>query len=529
VSLRTARKAARSGALWGLVFGIYIVSSAVGYASAYPKAAERQGLARSFGSNSAVDAIIGPAHQIGTVAGFVAWRTLGVVSIVGAVWALLTATRLLRGEEETGRWEVLLAGQTTRRRAAAQGIGGLAVGLLALWSVTAVLAVAVGRSAKVHIAPGAALYLTLAVTMGAAVFLAVGALASQLAATRRQAAMLSAAVLGVSYAVRMIADSGTGLGWLRWASPLGWVEELRPLSHPQPAALLPLFGLVVVSCVSAVLLAGARDLGASALPDRGDSPPHLRLLGGPAGVDLRLIRPAAIGWLAAIGVLSFVLGMVAKSAGRAIASASNVQQVLERLGGRGSGAKEYLGVGFLVVATLLTLIAAGQIAAARDEEATGRLDHLLVRPVGRVRWLAGRLVVTVALVALAGLTAGVVAWLGTVSQAGPLGLGQLVAAGLNLVPPALFVLGFGALVFGLWPWAAAAAAYAVLAWSFLIELLGGIIRANHWVLDTSVLYQMAPAPAVAPALTSTVVLCALGVGFAAAGMLAFRRRDLASA
>ena len=35
--------------------------------------------------------------------------------------------------------------------------------------------------------------------------------------------------------------------------------------------------------------------------------------------------------------------------------------------------------------------AAGQVAATREEEAASRLDNLLVRPVGRGRWLAGRL------------------------------------------------------------------------------------------------------------------------------------------
>ena len=34
--------------------------------------------------------------------------------VLGAVWGLLTSTRLLRGEEDAGRWELLLAGQTTR-------------------------------------------------------------------------------------------------------------------------------------------------------------------------------------------------------------------------------------------------------------------------------------------------------------------------------------------------------------------------------------------------------------------------------
>ena len=68
-------------------------------------------------------------------------------------------------------------------------------------------------------------------------FLAVGALAGQLAATRRQAAAYAGAALGVSYALRLVADSGIGLEWLRWATPLGWVEELQPLTSPAPPAL----------------------------------------------------------------------------------------------------------------------------------------------------------------------------------------------------------------------------------------------------------------------------------------------------
>ena len=58
-------------------------------------------------------------------------------------------------------------------------------------------------------------------------FVAVGALCSQLAATRRQAASYASIFLGVSYAIRMVADSGIGLHGLVWASPLGWAEQLQ--------------------------------------------------------------------------------------------------------------------------------------------------------------------------------------------------------------------------------------------------------------------------------------------------------------
>ncbi len=129
VAVRTARRAARSGAVWGYVFGLTVASSAWGYASAYKTAAQRARVASLFGSSTGLAAINGPARQIQTVAGYTVWKSLMFLMIVGAVWGLLTGTKLLRGEEDAGRWELLLAGQTTRRGATGQALSGLAAGL----------------------------------------------------------------------------------------------------------------------------------------------------------------------------------------------------------------------------------------------------------------------------------------------------------------------------------------------------------------------------------------------------------------
>jgi ABC-2 type transport system permease protein len=523
----TARRAVRSGVLWGYVFGLYVATQALAYASSYRTVAQRAGLAKEFGSNAGVSALVGPAHDIQTVAGFTVWKCLAVLAVVGAVWGLLTATRLLRGEEDAGRWELLLAGQTTRRVAAAQALVGLACGVAVLWTVSAVITVVVGRSSKVDISAPGALFLAVAVVAAAAMFLAVGALASQLAATRRQASAYAAAVLGVSYALRMVADSGTGLGWLRWTSPLGWVEELQPLTAPHPLALLPIVGLIAVLGFLAVRLAGERDLGSSMLDDHARSAPHTRLLSGPSGLDLRLARPTLAGWGVGIAAYGLVLGLVAKSAGSAISSSSSLTRAFSRLGA--IGAEAYLGVAFLLMAVLVAFVASGQISSARAEEAEGRLDHLLVRPVSRWSWLVGRLGVVTVVLLLGGLVAGVFTWLGAASQQSGVSFGTVLQAGLNVVPPAVCILGLGALVFGIWPRASTVATYGVLVWSFLVELVGGIVGLNHWVLDTSVFHQMAAAPAVSPDWTSGGVLLAVGVVAGLAGVIAFNFRDLQSA
>jgi ABC-2 type transport system permease protein len=336
-------------------------------------------------------------------------------------------------------------------------------------------------------------------------FLAAGALTSQLAATRRQAAAYAAWFLGVSYAVRMIADAGVGLHALIWVSPLGWVEELRPLTAPQPLALLPIAVFTVVLAAVAVRLAGARDVGASIAPDRASSPPHLRLLTGPTGLAIRLGRSAVVSWWTAIGVSGLLFGFIARSAGGTL-SGSSVRQVLSKLGAPGSGADAVLGVCFLLLAALLAFAAAGQVTAARSEESGGRLDHLLARPVARSRWLGGRLLVAVAVLLVGGVLAGAFAWLGAASQHAGVSFPALMEAGVNIVPPAITILGIGVLA--------------------LVIIIGGICAVSHWILDTSVFHQMASAPAVSPHWAANGVMVAIGLASALIGGIAFHRRDL---
>jgi len=91
------------------------------------------------------------------------------------------------------------------------------------------------------------------------------------------------------------------------------------------------------------------------------------------------------------------------------------------------------------------------------------------------------------------------------------------------------VLGLSALAFGAWPRRAPAVVYGYLAWSFLIEFLGSIVRASHWLMDTSVYFHVAPAPAASPDWASAAVIAGLGVAGAVTGALLFRRRDVLGA
>lgn len=520
----TARRSLRSGVLWGYVFGIVVASSAISYGRIYKTAAERQRLAATFGANHAASALFGPAPQLQTVAGFTVFKVSMLLIIIGAIWGLMTSTRLLRGDEDAGRWELLLGGPTTRARAAGQVLAGLGAAAGVVWAVTALLTAAAGRSAAVRFSVSASLYFAVALVASAVMFLAVGAVTSQLAPSRRQAAGYAAVFLGVSYGLRMVADASPGLHGLIWVSPFGWVEQLQPLTDPRPLALIPIAAFTAVLAALAILLAGRRDVGAGMWPDRSTRAPRVRLLSGPTGLTVRLALPSALGWAAGVAIAAVLIGTVAKAAGATIEGSE--RQILARLGSPGSGAAAFSGVAFLILAIVIAFQAAGEVSAARAEEAEGRLDHVLAAPVSRSRWFAGRLLAGIAALSLSGVAAGVFTWIGEATQGGGVSFPAALDAGVNVVPPALFALGIGALVAGCWPRRAGAVIYVVLGWSVLIQFAGGFAAQNHWVLDTSLFHQMASAPAVPPDWQVNGILTGLGLAAMLLGTSAFRHRDL---
>lgn len=333
-------------------------------------------------------------------------------------------------------------------------------------------------------------------------------------------------MLGISYGLRIVADSGIGASWLRWTTPLGWVEQLRPLTSPRPAYLIPIGALVACSASAAVWIAGRRDVNASLIADRQRRSARTALLRGPVRLSLRLNRAVLGAWTLSLVLSGLLMGLIAKSVGDALGTDAAERRTFARLGYHGSGALLYLGVAFLLIATLLTFVSAGQVGHILSEEASGRLENLLDRPLSRTRWLTWRLAVSSCFVLVAGLLAGLVTWAGAAAQDSQVALGSLVGAGLNVVPAGLLVLGLGTFAYGLLPRAANVVTYGVVAWSFLVQILGGAVRASHWILDMSIFHQTAAAPAVAPDWASWAFMVLLAMAFMTSGVMAFRRRDL---
>jgi ABC-2 type transport system permease protein len=508
---------------FALLFGLIAYVNAVGYRKTYPTVRGRVEFARSFGDNGAVRLFYGVPHDLLSVNGYSAWRTGGILCIFAALWGSLAAVRALRAEEEAGRSELVLAGALTRRGALGAAAAAIGAGIAVLW-LGAFLGLLAGS-----LPAGGSAYLALAIVSPAPVFAAVGALASQVAPTRRLALEIGSGALGLTLALRVIADTSSGLGALRWATPLGWAEELRPFGGPRPAVLLAPALAVVLGAAAAERIAVRRDVGRGLVSPRDSAPPRTMLLSSPAAVALRGERASLAAWAAGIGFFAVIVGVLSTSF-----TPHNIpltlQRQLHRLGGASIiTPKGAMGFYFLFFLLIIALFVCSQIAAARREESEERLETLLALGVDRRRWLAGRLALAGGGASALALTASVFAWAGAASQNAGIPPARMLEAGANCLPAALLFGAVGAAAYALLPRAAVGVAYGAVCAAFMWDLFGSLLRVPAWTLELSPFHHVAPVPAEALKGTDALAMLALAAVLAGAAILAFARRDLTGA
>ena len=506
---------------FGYLFAIYSYVQLVAYRDAYPTLSSRLAFARSFANNKAVRLFYGEPHDLLSVSGYAAWRIGGTLAIFAAIFGLLAAVRALRTEEDTGRMELVLAGIVGRRTEYLSAMAAIAAGIVILWFAEFVGFVAGGLPA------GGSAYLALATVSVVPVFVGVGAVASQLAPTRRLALELGGAVAGLLFLLRVIGDTASGLGWLRWATPLGWAEELRPFAGSHPLVLVLPAAATVLLLVLAARIAAGRDIGTGMLPARDSAEPRLRLLSSPNAQVLRSERGSLIGWLSGAGAFAYILGVIAKSS-----SSAGISKSLNReLGKLGSGSivtpTGYLGFTFIFFVLAVSLFACAQVGAARHEEADQQLETLLALPVSRVRWLGGRLLLATCAAAAISLVAGLLTWMGAESGGVGVSLPKLIEAGANCLPVALLFLGIAALAYAIVPRASAGLAYALVTVAFLWDLVGSLLGAPRWLVELTPFAHVGLVPAQPLRATDAVVMLGLAVLASLSALWAFRRRDLA--
>jgi len=472
-------------------------------------------------ANPAIRTLFGEPVALDQAGGFAVWRVGTFLALLLGAWAILATTRVTRGEEDAGRWDVLLAGRVPLRAVVARHLAAaMIVSAAAGGAVTTVLLLAGTDPA------GAAVHGAGVGVLGL-FFVAVAGLAAQVFPARSTATGAAVAVLGAGLLARMIGDGLTELGWLRWLSPFGLLALSKPYAQNRVLPLLILLAAAVVLAGAAFAAAGRRDVRGGLVMAASGRRPRLGLLSSVEAFAVRRVLRPLTGWALGIGSYYLLIGFTALSVTDFLADNPALADEAARAGFTGLGAVE----GFTATLFALLALPVGGFTAVRMSAfvaaETGRhLTLLSAQPVSRLRLLAAEVAAStggaVALVSLA----GVAAWAGIAATGGDLGLLAALHGAWNTLPIVLLSLGAAVLATGWVPRAAVIAGSLPATGGFLLLVIADSVSAPGWVREISPFAHLASVPLSAADWTATSVMTALAVALAVAGAVGYQRRDL---
>jgi ABC-2 type transport system permease protein len=490
------------------------------YATTFAGVLDRAAL-EALAANPAIRVAFGPAVALDDPGGFTVWRTGLPLAVLVGVWALLTATRVTRGEEEAGRWNLLLAGRLRPADLLARHLAVLALAVVLIGAGVAGALLAAGTAVTGAVLHGAG------IAGFGLMFAALGALAAQVLPSRGAATGASVAVLGLALLLRMAADGVDALAWLRWLTPFGLLAEVQPYAADRPLPLLPLWVVALLLGCLAVGLAGRRDVGGGLLGVSGDRRPRLFLLGSLDAFALRrTLRPLA-GWALGIGAYYLLVGALTGSVVEFLDDNRRFAELAAAAGFAGlEQVQGFVALLFTLLGVPAGLFAAVPMAAAAADEASGRTTALFSLPVSRARLALSELGVALAGTFLLLVVAGLAVWAGSAAADVPLDAAEALAGAMNVAPVPLLCAGAAMLALGWLPRAVFAVGSVPAAGGFLLLVLAESMGAPEWVARLSPFAHLAAVPRVPADWAAAAVMGVIAAALAALGLVGFARRDL---
>lgn len=501
--------------LFGLIGWMAI--EVISYSSLYGTKAELEALYRSVADNPALVAMSGPTGGLRTLGGAITWDSMPVISVISGIFAMFSVIRHTRAEEEDGRTELLLASGSGRLASLAAAVIVTATAL-AVASAGYVVVFAING-----LDVGSAVLLASAIFGFGLVVTGTTAVFAQVTAKARAARGLVGIVIGITWLLRAVGDTGNGT--LTWLSPLGWAEQTRPFWEDRWwPLLLPLAAFAITVTLSGWILR-RRDISGGLIQPRPGPADAGKSLLHPLGFSFRLQRGSILGWSAMLFVYAFAVGVIGDNIEDLLKSSSAFTDAFASAGG------DLLDSYFASILTVIALMASGftisSVLRPHSEESNDRVGLLLASPLGKVPWVLGHVLIAFAASALVIALVGFGLGLGFGVATGDFGMtGTLVGSGFAQVP-AMWLTGSLALfLFGLSP-KLSPVAWGLLAAFVLVWTLSSFGDLPNWVIDLSPFSHTPLVPAVPIDLVPLAVMTGLSFLFTAAGLALWRRRDLA--
>jgi ABC-2 type transport system permease protein len=460
--------------------------------------------------NPAIRTLFGEPVALDDPGGFTVWRTGTVLAV-----------RIIRGEEEAGRWDALLSGRMSLAETVSRHLSVLAVAPVLAGTATAAAMIAADAGAAGAVVHG------LGMAAVGLFFVGVGGVAAQVFPSRSAASGAAVAVLVVGLLVRMGGDGVAALAWVRWWSPFGLVALTRPYEANRGLPVTVLAIAAAALYTLAVRLAARRDVGGAILAPSTGRTARRALLGSVGAFAVRRTLRPLVGWSIAIGAYFGLIGLIARSLTDFLTSNPQFAALAAQAGFPELGTVE----GYAATLSALLAIPAGVFVAVRlatvaADEAERRLALLLAAPVTRVRLLVAETAAAGGGAVVLMTVAGTATWAGTATVGAGLPLGAALAGAWNVLPIVLLCLGAAVLALGWAPRAVSAVGVLPAVGGFLWHVLAMSVEAPTWVDGVSPFAHLAAVPVTTPDWPAAVVMTGIAGVCAIAGAIGYRHRDV---
>jgi ABC-2 type transport system permease protein len=490
---------------------------------------------------------LGDPYAMNTPEGYITFRYMETVwPLLLSIWPILAGARLVRGEEERGTMDVLLATSQSRTRLLLEKVGALAIALFVIAVLFAVGVVA-GEAALGggHVDLARALLAGLNLSLLAFFFGMVALLLSQFTTGRRAAAGWTGGLLILFVLLNMVGRELNG-AWVQYLSPVYYYNLNRPLiaSFPdQPLAALVPLGLALLCLVGSALLFARRDIGRSAIESQREAASgSLQALRSLSRAESEVsTRSVSLHTLFADGWSSFwwLLGIVAFCAALLYITPSfekafneAVQQTPWLAGylydtPTNTNAALLGTLVFSFVPAVVVILALILALKWPSDLENGRLELIFSTPQSRPRVLLERFGANVLVVLLAPVVTWLVLLIGAQLIHLSVDQGRILAASFSMIPPALIALGLVYALAGRLRYGAVlgiVTAYLVL--SYLQESLEGNIQFPGWIMSLSVFHLYGNPAFLGMNWTNFLGMTAVAIVLLIIGLVQFRYVDV---
>ena len=501
----------------------------------------------AFISFAKIVSFLGDPYAMNTPEGYITFRYMEtVLPLLLSIWPILAGARMVRGEEERGTMDVLLATSQSRTRLLLEKVGALAGALLVI-AVFYTIGVVAGEVALGggHVNVVRALLAGLNLVNLAFFFGMVALLISQFTVSHRASAGLASGLLILFVLLNMAGRELHGL-WVQYLSPVYYYNLNRPLLAGFPdqplAALVPL-GLSVLCLVGSVILFARRDMGRSAIESQrevasGTESAQRSLSRAEREVSTRDVglqtlfedRWGSFWWL--LGMVAYCAALLWVTPGFQQAFYQAVQQtpwLTNYLYDTPTNTNAAL-LGTLVFAFMpaLVVILAMTLALKWPSDLeNGRLELIFSTPNSRPRVLLERFGANILIVVLAPVLTWLTLTIGALILNLNVDQGRLLAASFSMLPPALIAMGLVYALSGRLRYGAVLGIVTVyLVLSYVQESLEGNIQFPNWVMSLSVFHLYGNPAFTGMNWTNFLGMAGVGIALLVIGVVQFRSVDV---